>query len=53
MRFNKYGKSYQLVIETGDDPEDILTLDESLWASTSLPAGAFQCDTKLIEFLDN
>ncbi|MGA1870606.1 MAG: hypothetical protein ACMUJM_18890 [bacterium] len=53
MRFRKYGKSYQLVIETGEDLEDVLTLDESLWAATSIPASALQCDRKLIELLDS
>ncbi|NQT92569.1 MAG: hypothetical protein HQ559_07400, partial [Lentisphaerae bacterium] len=52
MHFNHYGRTYQLRIETPEDLEAVLALDESLWAATSAPVTAFRCDPRLTEFLD-
>ena len=52
MRFNHYGKTYQLRIETARDLADILQLDESLWVATSAPVAVFRCDQEFTRFLD-
>jgi len=52
LHFNKYGKTYQLRLETAADLEHILALDESLWVATSAPVGAFRCDPRLTALLD-
>ncbi len=52
MRFQQYGKTYQLKIETADELDDIISLDESLWVATSAPTAAFRCDPRFTGFLD-
>lgn len=52
MRFKRYGKSYQMVIENGCDLKEALSLDEALWGAVSAPSSVFICDPKLIELLD-
>jgi len=52
MRFRQYGKTCQLRIDTPEDLENVLHLDESLWVATSAPVSAFRCDPRLLELLD-
>ena len=52
MRFKKYGRTCHLQIESADDLQHVLTLDESLWVATSAPTSAFRCDPKLLALLD-
>ena len=52
MHFRRVGKTYQLRIETPDDLEAVLSLDESLWVATSAPAAAFGCDAEFLRLLD-
>lgn len=52
MEFTRVGKTYQMVINTGKDLEDVLVLDEALWGATSAPANAFRADPELIKILD-
>ncbi|NMA47632.1 MAG: hypothetical protein GX945_13830 [Lentisphaerae bacterium] len=52
MRFARYGKSHQMVIENGQDLSEVLQLDEALWGATSAPAQVFYCDQQLIAALD-
>lgn len=52
MTFRKYGRSYQLKIETVQHLEEILKLDESLWMANSAPVNAFVCDEAFLRFMD-
>ncbi|MBN1675329.1 MAG: hypothetical protein JXR37_30090 [Kiritimatiellae bacterium] len=52
MRFSKFGKTYQLSIETADDLRQVLTLDESHWVATSAPVSAFRCDPEFLKSVD-
>ena len=52
MRFVRYGKTHQLCIETAEDLEEIVSLDESLWATTSAPISAFRCDPHFLDLVD-
>lgn len=52
MRFHRHGKTFQLCIETAEDLDHVLELDESLWVATSAPVAAFRCDPKLLTVLD-
>jgi uncharacterized membrane protein YhdT len=52
MKFARFGKSYQMVIENGQDLSEVLQLDEALWGATSAPAQVFHCDPQLIKALD-
>ncbi len=52
MRFARFGKTYQLRIETATDLEQVLDLDESLWMATGAPVKAFRCDPALLSWLD-
>lgn len=52
MRFKRYGKTYQLRIESAQDLEHVLDLDEALWVATSAPISAFRCDPKLVESIN-
>ncbi len=53
MRFKKFGKTYQLRIQTAEDLQDLLALDESLWVATSAPRVVFGCDQRLLELVDS
>lgn len=52
MEFTNVGKTFQLVINNGEDLKNVLTLDEALWGATSAPAAAFACDPVLVSILD-
>lgn len=52
MEFKRFGKSFQMKLEDGNDLKEALTLDESLWVALSAPNEVFRCDPKLLEFLD-
>jgi len=53
VRFTRFGRTTQLRIETADDLEAVLSLDESLWMATSAPVGAFSCDREFLAFVDS
>lgn len=52
MKFNHTGKTYQLVIQDGNDLQDALKLDEALWVAMSAPTQAYSCDPKFLSFVD-
>ncbi|NQT18724.1 MAG: hypothetical protein HQ592_03400 [Planctomycetes bacterium] len=52
MRFARIGRTYQPCIETSDDLQEILSLDESLWVATSAPLTAFHCDAEFMSLFD-
>ncbi|MBI2193765.1 MAG: hypothetical protein HYU36_17455 [Planctomycetes bacterium] len=53
MVFRNYGGQYQLVIQTIDDLEKALQLDNTCWMATSAPCAGVQADPKFLEFLDS
>lgn len=50
--FQKFGGSYQLLIEDLKGLENVLTTDEALWAVTSAPIESFTCDKGFLKYLD-
>ena len=52
MAFKRYGRSYHLVIETAQDLEQILRLDEALWVATGAPLETLNCDATLLALVD-
>lgn len=52
MKFDKFGKAYHLSIGTPADLRDALAVDDSFWAVTSAPAGAFDEDPAFLKYLD-
>ena len=52
MEFRTVGKTFQLVVDSGRDFQDILGLDEALWGATSAPAAIFDCDPVFLGLLD-
>ncbi|MCD6407454.1 hypothetical protein J7L87_00180 [bacterium] len=50
--FRNYGGSYQLKIQSSEDFEKILSLDEALWAATSIPIDILNCDKAFLHYLD-
>lgn len=52
MHFYRFGKTYQLRLETPADLAEVLTLDESLWVATSAPVTAFRGDPAFTALLD-
>ncbi len=53
MKFDKFGKAYHLSIETPDDLEGVLALDDSFWAAVSAPTSAFREDAAFLKYLDS
>jgi len=51
--FKNYGGSYQLRLQNADDLEKIQKLNESLWAATSIPIDALNCDRKFATYIDS
>ena len=52
MEFRTVGKTFQLVVDSGRDFQDILDLDEALWGATSAPAAIFDGDPVFLGLLD-
>jgi len=52
MRFVRYPGTRQMLIETAEDLEQVLSLDEALWVATSAPTSAFRCDPKFLALVD-
>jgi len=52
LRFVRYGRTYQLLIESAADLQEVLALDESLWVATSAPVSVFRCDPQFLTLVD-
>lgn len=50
--FQKFGGSYQLLIDDLKGLENVLKTDEALWAVTSAPVESFACDKAFLKYLD-
>ena len=51
--FRRYGRSYHLRIETGEDLKNILDLDEAHWVATNAPIKTINCDKTFLSLLDS
>ncbi len=52
MHFERYGRTYQLRIDTAGDLAQILELDDSLWVATSAPICGLNCDREFLKLVD-
>lgn len=52
MKFTRFGKSYQLCIDTPEALKEIIGLDESLWAISSAPTNAYLMDKAFLDYID-
>lgn len=52
VRFQRYGGTRQMCIESAEDLEHVLALDEGLWVATSAPASVFGSDAVFLSLLD-
>jgi hypothetical protein len=53
MIFRKLGGRYQLMIDTPEDLQSILELDEALWMCTGAPLESFTCDPAFLKYIDS
>ncbi|HUU42860.1 MAG TPA: hypothetical protein VMX57_03725, partial [Planctomycetota bacterium] len=53
ITFNRFGRSYHLVIETAADLETLITLTRPLWVATSAPIDTITCDRTFLELVDS
>ena len=53
MRFRRLGGSYQLMIETAEDLQNVLELNVAHWAVTSIKINSMICDSAFLETLDS
>ncbi|MCP4397788.1 MAG: hypothetical protein GY801_10880 [bacterium] len=53
FRFERYGHSYHLQIETPEDLKRILELDEAHWVATNAPIQTINADPIFLELLDS
>lgn len=51
-RFQRFGRTYHLRIESPEDLEKILTLDEALWVATNAPIATINADPVFLANLD-
>ena len=52
MRFVRYGRTYQLLIQTPADLQEVLRFDESLWVATSTLISVFRADPQFLTLVD-
>ena len=52
MTFKRYGCSYHLNIETAEDLESAVRLDEAHWVATGAPVAGMNCDRTFLQLLD-
>jgi len=52
MIFKRYGRSYQLKVESGEDLENVVELNEAHWVATSAPVEMMNCDVVFLQLLD-
>lgn len=51
--FNRFGRSYHLDIDSGEDLQNVLDLDEALWVATSAPLENLHADPAFLAHLDH
>src|SRR5262249_23747800 len=52
MIFRRYGRTYQLRIESPTDLEEIQELDKARWAATSAPIEQLYADPAVLKYID-
>lgn len=53
MTFSRYGCSYHLRIETSEDLQRAVELDEAHWVATNAPISTINCDEAFLKVLDS
>ncbi|KPK99904.1 MAG: hypothetical protein AMK75_06185, partial [Planctomycetes bacterium SM23_65] len=53
MMFVRYGRSYHLKIETAQDLDRILELNEAHWVATGAPVDTLGCDPFFLSHVDS
>ena len=53
MTFSRYGRSYHLRIETSEDLQRAVELDEAHWVATNAPISTINCDDAFLKVLDS
>lgn len=53
MIFKRYGRSYHLKIETAEDLEHVVKLNEAHWVATGVPTAMISCDRVFLQLLDS
>jgi hypothetical protein len=52
FRFESFGHTYHLKIETFEDLESVLELDEAHWVATTAPVETINCDPVFLNLMD-
>ena len=52
MTFRRFGRSHHLRIETVDDLQRVLALDEAHWVATGAPVDSINCDAVFLDLFD-
>jgi len=52
MIFKRYGRSFHLKVETAEDLENVVRLDEAHWVATGSPVDSMSCDKTFLCLLD-
>jgi hypothetical protein len=50
--FQRFGRTYQLRIQSAEDLANAVDLDEAHWVATSAPIGSIRCDSTFLRVLD-
>jgi len=53
MTFKRFGRARHLRIETADDLQAVLTLDEAHWVAVGAPVASLNCDADLLAMIDS
>ena len=52
ITFQKFGKSRHLLIESWEDTENVLQVNEALWVATGAPIPSLNCDPTFLDLVD-
>ncbi len=52
MHFDKFGRTFQLRVRSGDELEQVLELDDSLWIAMSAPVEGLNTDREFLDYVD-
>ena len=52
MSFQSFGRSHHLIMQTAEDLQHVLELDEAHWVATSAPTGSLRADATFLDLID-
>ncbi|MAE62412.1 MAG: hypothetical protein CMJ49_13780 [Planctomycetaceae bacterium] len=52
FQFQRFGSSYHLVIQSADDLQSVLELDDAHWIATSAPVDGLRCDPVFLSYIE-